>query len=70
MAMSLRDRLRLARATYLEALEQARLRNGPAAWRRLVRTGENLREAEVAARGRPAPSPRKRAPRGGRPSRP
>ena len=41
------ERLRLARATYRDAVSRARLANTPQAWRRLARAGENLREVEV-----------------------
>ncbi|HEX7489898.1 MAG TPA: hypothetical protein VF341_13385 [Anaeromyxobacteraceae bacterium] len=44
------ERLRLARATYRDAVSRARLANTPQAWRRLARAGENLREVEVHRR--------------------
>lgn len=62
MAMRLGERLRLARATYRRAVAAARQRNAPAAWRRLVRAGQNLREVEAAAQ----PGARVRHPAPGR----
>jgi hypothetical protein len=41
------ERLRLARATYRDAVSRARLANTPQAWRRLARAGENLREVDA-----------------------
>lgn len=42
------QRLQLAHAAYARALAGARQRSTPAAWRRLVRAGQNLREARAA----------------------
>lgn len=49
--MSCAERLQLARGTYRAAVDRARRQNTPAAWRRLVRAGRNLRATQAEARG-------------------
>jgi hypothetical protein len=39
------SRIELAKHAYARALAAARARNAPAVWRRLVRAGQNLRDA-------------------------
>lgn len=43
--MTLPNRIDLARSAYARAVSAARDRNAPATWRRLVRAGQNLRDA-------------------------
>ena len=50
--MHLSERLRLARATYRATVTAARRESSPRAWQRLVRAGQNLRDAEEEARRR------------------
>jgi CheY-like chemotaxis protein len=47
--MPIPTRITLAEAAYARALADARARSTPAAWRRLVRAGENLRSARAEA---------------------
>lgn len=57
------DRLQLATSTYRAAVAAARASSSPAAWRRLVRAGWNLRQAEAEVTGEagpPAPGERPR----------
>jgi CheY-like chemotaxis protein len=49
------DRVKLAREAYAKALGEARGRSTPHTWRRLVRAGQNLREAVSDARAAAQP---------------
>jgi CheY-like chemotaxis protein len=51
------SRLELARAAYAAALVDARARSTPGTWRRLVRAGQNVRDAVADAEARPRGRP-------------